>query len=324
MTTNQFLSHTVLAKLQDIYDQLEWRSGLPGNASTSSTDLKAFAEQSNDTRDLSPGEILFLQDAEADSLYWIESGVLAILQGELKEPLLLTFRHPGQVVGEIALIENISRTASTVAIVPTRLKYLNKEKFQELLSHVPSVGIEIMRLLSSRLREIKPAEYGSGFYDHLTGALSRRALDGRLQEEITRAQRYTYSFSLVFIDLDDFKEINDHHGHARGDEVLVTFVQRTMLHLRATDLLFRYGGDEFILLLQGVDPARGPTLIQRLLDESLENPVPGTPPVHVAFSAGIAYFPDDGKTPLELLKIADQRLYQVKEAGGGLAGKTKC
>jgi diguanylate cyclase (GGDEF)-like protein len=322
MTTNEFISQIVLTKLQETYDHLEWRSILPENASPFSASLKEFVEQASETCDLSPGEILFLQDADADSLYWIESGVLAILQGELKNPFLLTYRHPGQVVGEIALIENISRTASTVAIVPTRLRYLDKERFQELLARVPGVGIEIMRLLSSRLREIKPAEYGSGFYDHLTGALSRRALDGRLQEEIARARRYKYSFSLVFIDLDDFKEINDNYGHARGDEALVTFVQRTLLHLRATDLLFRYGGDEFILLLQGVDPARGPALLQRLLAESLENPVPGVPPVHVSFSAGTAYFPDDGETPTTLLKIADQRLYQAKGMKVGLVRKT--
>jgi diguanylate cyclase (GGDEF)-like protein len=321
MTNKHCISQIVLNKLQETYDHLEWHSSSPVKASPFASSLKEFVESTNEICDLSAGEILFLQDSDADCLYWIESGVLAILQGELKNPVLLTFRHPGQVVGEIALIENISRTATTVALVPTRLRYLNKNKFQELLSQVPGVGIEIMRLLSSRLREIKPAEYGAGFYDHLTGALSRRALDGRLHEESARARRYIYSFSLVFIDLDHFKEINDNYGHIRGDEALVTFVQRTMLHLRATDLLFRYGGDEFILILQGVDPARGPTLLKRLLDESRDNPIPGIPPVHLSFSAGIAYYPNDGDTPLALLKASDQRLYQVKEARGYLAKK---
>ena len=179
-----------------------------------------------------------------------------------------------------------------------------------------------MRLLSSRLREVKPADYSAGLYDHLTGALSRQAFDIRLQEEMERARLYQYYLSLVFLDLDHFKSVNDTYGHARGDEVLVAFVERVKAKLRTTDLLFRFGGDEFVLILQGVDQSRGPALVQQLLDDVSAMQIPGDPPLRITFSAGVAYFPADGDTAGRLLEAADQRVYDAKRAGRGrVAGR---
>jgi diguanylate cyclase (GGDEF)-like protein len=251
-------------------------------------------------------------------MYWIETGTLAIVQGKLRSPQLLTFRRPGQVVGEIALLENVPRSATVVSISNARLKCLNKEKFHDMLQNIPEVGLELMRLLSARVREVKPVEYGPGMYDHLTGAFSRQALDLRLQDEIERAQRYEYCFALVFIDLDRFKEINDTYGHACGDEVLVSFVRRVVADLRTTDLLFRYGGDEFILLLPGINLDRGPVLAQRLADLVNMTPVSDNPLLFVSFSSGIACYPEDGKTPETLLAAADRRLYKKKGTTGRL------
>ena len=233
MTTTQFLPKNILARLQTIYDDLPARSKPSEPYQVDS--LKEFLETSGSEVELEPGCILFKQDDPGDGMYWIESGLLVVLQGRLDEPRLLTFRYPGQVVGEIALLENIRRTASIAAITPARLKYLSKEKFQELLSLIPGFGIEIMRLLSSRLREVKPADYSAGLYDHLTGALSRQAFDTRLQEEMERARLYQYNLSLVFLDIDNFKLVNDTYGHTRGDEVLVSFVERVKSNLRTDE-----------------------------------------------------------------------------------------
>src|SRR5512133_2683149 len=215
-----FLSRPVLAKLQAIYNQAQQAKPLLGPSPFTAA-LKEFLERFGEERMASPGEILFKQGDPGENMYWIESGALGILQGKLTNPTLLTFRYPGHVVGEIALLENISRTASVVAITPTHLRYLSKEKFQEILARVPDVSLEIMRLLSARLREFKPVEYSNSLYDHLTGALSREAFDSRLEEEVSRAANYKYEFALVFIALDYFREINDQYGHARGDNVLV-------------------------------------------------------------------------------------------------------
>src|SRR5512133_700400 len=250
-----FLSRPVLAKLQAIYNQAQQAKPLLGPSPFTAA-LKEFLERFGEERMASPGEILFKQGDPGENTPWIDSGALGLLQGKLTNPTLLTFRYPGHVVGEIALLENISRTASVVAITPSHLRYLTKEKFQEILASVPDVSMEIMRLLSARLREVKATEYSDGYYDHLTGALSRQAFDSRLEEEMTRADHYQYGFALVFIALDHFRDINEQQGHTRADHVLVEFVRRIVLELRTTDLFFRDGGAECVLLLQGVNHER--------------------------------------------------------------------
>ncbi len=304
-------------KIQNIYDHILEGNWELQNVHPFASTLQRLVESSGVECQLKAGEILFRENDAADSVYWIENGVLAILQGGLESPRLLAFRRPGQLVGEISLLEDVPRTASVAAVVPTRLKLLTRYEFQELLRRSPGVGIEIMRLLSARLREIQPAEYSAGLFDHLTGALSRQTLDERLKEVIKRARLYNYGFSLSFLDLDQFKDVNDRYGHARGDEVLVSFVQRVTSELRTTDLLFRYGGDEFVLVLQGTNPARSQAMIQRLLDSMRVEAAQGEPPVFISFSVGIAHFPEDGDTPEALLKVADQRVYNSKNNGRG-------
>ena len=317
MINKKLIPENVLEKIQSTYEHFPEHDKSLENQTQFDSGLKEFLTAYGEDMILEPGETLFLEGDAANGLYWIDDGILVILQGDLKEPRVLTFRRPEHVVGEIALLENIQRTASVAAIIETHLKYLSKEKFEGLLALIPGFGIELLRLLSTRLREIKPAEYSAGLYDHLTGALSRQAFDFRFLEEIERAQRYDYSFSLVFLDLDHFKEVNDTHGHARGDEVLIEFCKRVMNGIRTTDILFRYGGDEFVLILQGIDEMRGPPLVQQLLDDMSATPIPGEPPVTIGFSAGISYFPTDGETPKALLKAADQRVYRAKSDGRG-------
>lgn len=317
MDKKNLLPESLLEKLQSTYEHFPKSEDAPESENEFDTGLEEFLNAYGQDIELEAGETLFYEGDTADGLYWIQSGVVAILQGNMDKPRLLTFRTVGHVVGEIALLENITRTASVATITDTKMKYLSQDKFKGLLSLVPGFGVELMRLLSIRLREVKPAEYGDGMYDHLTGAMSRQAFDRRLQEEIDRAQIYRYSFSLVFLDLDHFKEINDNYGHARGDEVLIEFARRIMDDLRTTDTLFRYGGDEFVLLLQGIDEKRGPGFVQRLLDRTLNSPIPGKPSVTISFSAGIAYFPEDGILLPELLSAADERVYKAKAEGRG-------
>jgi len=316
----QMLPQPAFEKLLNVYEHIPEETKPTHSNSPFADSLKKFLEESGGARDLEPGEILLRQDDPAESMYWIESGVIGILQGKLDDPRLLGFRYPGQIVGEIALLEDIPRTASAVAVVPSRMKSLSKDKFQAFLDLIPGVGVEIMRLLSARLREVRPAEVSDGMYDHLTGAYSRQAFDARVKGEIQRAQMYRYSFSLVFLDLDHFKEINDTYGHARGDDVLITCVRRMQADLRTTDLLFRYGGDEFVAILQGTDSARAHILVQNMLNDTLMTPIEGDPPINISFSAGIANFPEEAETLEGLLKLADERAYLGKKAGRGRIG----
>ncbi|MCC7358340.1 MAG: diguanylate cyclase [Anaerolineales bacterium] len=151
--------------------------------------------------------------------------------------------------------------------------------------------------------------------DPLTGAHSRATLQGRLREEIDRARRYGLPLSLQILDLDHFKSINDGFGHSRGDLVLMSFVERLRRMARDSDLLFRYGGDEFVLLLLHTDRQQARAFANRILDGVQSTPFPGNPALTLTLSIGSASFPDDGHTAEDLFERADRRLYEAKQQG---------
>jgi diguanylate cyclase (GGDEF)-like protein len=153
------------------------------------------------------------------------------------------------------------------------------------------------------------------FSDPLTGVYSRAFLQQRLREETERAQRYGESFSLLLVDLDHFKSINDAFGHSRGDQILVEFVHRLRSLIRASDVLFRYGGDEFVLLLPKTPHSAAFALAHRLLNEIQVEPFLGSPPLSLSLSIGVATFPEDGQNPEALFEEADLRQYEAKRQG---------
>ena len=145
--------------------------------------------------------------------------------------------------------------------------------------------------------------------DDLTGALNRRAFFVRLEEELARAQRAGTAVTLVLYDLDGFKAINDEHGHPAGDVALRGFAQHLGANLRAYDSVGRIGGDEFALLLIGIEPNAEASILGRL-STTLASAGPGTTDVHASF--GAARYPEDGATRDELVAVADRRLYEHK------------
>ncbi len=162
-------------------------------------------------------------------------------------------------------------------------------------------------------------EHRSQLRDPLTGLLSRAAFDIMFQETLEQSERASQPFALVMLDLDHFKSVNDAFGHARGDQVLKEFAQRAMVTIRSTDLVFRYGGDEFVLLLPNTNRDRAVTFTQRLLDTVRSQPFDGNPPLSLTTSMGVALYPIDGSTAATLFEVADQRNYQAKRAGRGCA-----
>ncbi len=153
--------------------------------------------------------------------------------------------------------------------------------------------------------------------DSCTGLYNARHLFGVLAEEINRSQRFGYEFSLVFLDCDHFKRINDRFGHLIGSQLLGEVGRCLRENLRLVDAAFRYGGDEFAILLPQTSRESALLVARRLMaifrrrdwlaEEKLD--------ITLRASVGVANFPADAKTPQALLRRADELMYEVKQAG---------
>ncbi|HEX4004038.1 MAG TPA: GGDEF domain-containing protein [Candidatus Acidoferrales bacterium] len=151
--------------------------------------------------------------------------------------------------------------------------------------------------------------------DALTGLYNRRLFDEYCDKELNRAKRYGQHLAIVILDLHRLKEVNDRHGHLRGDHILqlaATTLRRT---LRAADFAFRIGGDEFALLLPQTDTEQAVTLCRRVRSIYEAEVAPLKVEVGVTLDFGVAVHPQDGDQKSDLLRTADERLYELKRSG---------
>lgn len=155
------------------------------------------------------------------------------------------------------------------------------------------------------------------YHDALTGLPNRRLLTDRLTLAIARAQRYTERVGLLFVDLDDFRRINDLGGHAAGDQALLEIADRLRTCVRACDTVARLGSDEFVILLAELDEAGDANRVAAKVLATLHEPLAAHTTVHpVSTSIGVATFPEDAVSVEDLIKIADTRMYRAKRRGG--------
>lgn len=150
--------------------------------------------------------------------------------------------------------------------------------------------------------------------DPLTRLLNRAVLEVEVGKELSRLKRYHSQASLVFIDLDNFKHINDTCGHSTGDFVLIRFSKLAIKLSRTTDIAGRYGGEEFVLFLPETDALKAQVVIERLLCE-FGNLVWEKPEIKTTFSAGITEALRDGEEFSVLCSRADRAMYQAKRQG---------
>lgn len=197
------------------------------------------------------------------------------------------------------------------------LQATNRQVVSACLAQDSSLSTVQRRLLAVLLGE--GGELVSGNRDELTGLLTRSSLlDGFSQESYHSAGK-SGSLAICFIDLDGFKVINDQHGHAIGDQVLVAISQRIQAAIRPTDLAVRWGGDEFIVVFEGVStPDVVMQLATRLLGiigEPLQLDLNSPMRLFLGASIGVAIRVDEQISMTDLVNQADQAMYQAKKSG---------
>lgn len=156
------------------------------------------------------------------------------------------------------------------------------------------------------------------FVDPLTGVYNRAFYDRQVTLEIERANRTNQKLALLVMDVDDFKPINDQYGHRAGDQVLSQLAREVRARMRKIDLMFRYGGEEFVLLLPGADLEEAQRTAERLravVAEQRYAPESAPAPLRVTVSVGGAVYPDQSRTKTGLFNAADSALYRAKSEG---------
>ncbi|MET0396845.1 MAG: response regulator [Longimicrobiaceae bacterium] len=180
----------------------------------------------------------------------------------------------------------------------------------------PFVGPELVTRLTNRLDRVQ-LHRTLAETDPLTGLANRRKSEEVAQHFLRLAARKEQPFSLAVIDLDHFKAVNDRAGHAAGDEVLQRIARLLLRSFRAEDVVARWGGEEFVIGMFGMEKGAGVQRLTQVLGRFSQERFDGPDgeEFSVTFSAGIAEFPRDGRELPDLYRLADQALYQAKEEG---------
>jgi diguanylate cyclase (GGDEF)-like protein len=266
------------------------------------------------------GWSVHLTDSRGELQFIQRRGAAPELRGEdlaKKEPFLYAFvapNGPNAPKGGLALGIPLWRLHERIGMLLLKIPDMPADQQSALLSEANNFGVQLIFAMAKAklFRELDLRSRTDG----LTGLLRRGPFEERLKEEVARARSFRSTFSILMIDIDHFKHLNDTYGHQVGDEVLKTVAQRLREGIYETDVIARYGGEEFICLLPRSDPAglriKADQLRQRVANQAF---VIGLEAIQVTMSVGIAHFPQDGQTAEAVLGAADRALYAAKAAG---------
>ncbi|HSO05973.1 MAG TPA: diguanylate cyclase [Pelomicrobium sp.] len=181
--------------------------------------------------------------------------------------------------------------------------------------NITGVATLVQDVTARRLREAEIEH--RAYHDPLTGLPNRILLGDRLKVMLIQARRRKTKVAVLFADLDDFKRINDEHGHDAGDHVLKCLASRLRTTVRQEDTVARYGGDEFVLALAGIGRAEDAAAVARKTVEVLAEPIPyHGRSLRVTPSVGVSLYPDHAESPEMLVSFADAAMYRAKQDGG--------
>jgi len=263
-------------------------------------------------------------DNGADALRRLETSAFDVIISDLRMPVmdgfaLLEAVKSNDTGPEVILLTGTLAHDMNAAIRALRLgahDFLTKPPSgpDEVIVAVDR-AVEKKRLREANARLVRELEALSRT-DPLTGALNRGAFDEALRREFNRARRYSFPLSLVMLDLDHFKSINDGHGHRAGDAVLQQFVKLSMTIFRESDTVHRYGGEEFAALLPHAAYEGALDAARRLVQTTAATPFKiGDADLAVTVSAGVACAREEDVDGGDLVTRADAALYEAKRKG---------
>ena len=272
--------------------------------------------------DVAEGEVLLSPEQPNRCVYVVLAGRLAVHLGSLDAPKIADLT-PGSCAGEMSLIEDKDPSAYVVASEESHLMVISHHLLWQMVDRSHAFSKNLLVVLSERVRSdnefiasslgvLRQAERNAAT-DALTGLGNRHWMQDMFEREVTRAQHSDKPLCLMMVDVDNFKHFNDRYGHISGDRVLIAVAHALREYVRPTDLIARFGGDEFAILLPGIELAQAVQTAERLREQvaALSPPSLSTAvTVSIGVTARIA--DDDVST---LVNRADEAMYDAKTKG---------
>lgn len=211
------------------------------------------------------------------------------------------------------LVSPSGHAMGTLCVIDSAPRAMADDKRDALAAIARTVSAQLeLRRVSHELSVANDHLRTLSFIDPLTGVANRRALDARLNEEIARAARHDAPLALLMFDIDHFKSYNDEFGHVLGDDVLLCFAELLRMDIRQTDLVARFGGEEFVVLLPETTEEGARMLAERYRARVESTNFPGK---KITTSIGLAVWQPRFEQPEQFIDAADQALYAAKRAG---------
>lgn len=272
---------------------------------------------------VSVGQTLIQANTKNEHFSIILTGVMRVyLEAEINDQFITLM--PGDCVGELSIFDGASTSALVVAETDSLLLSMKEETLWRLVRASHSFSRNLLLMLAKRMRNDNDIIINSLRHQHelekianidgLTGLYNRRWMNEFFKRQINRAKSDKKPLVLMLVDLDHFKKVNDQYGHVVGDEVLSSVASVLPHQFRPTDLLARFGGEEFAMILPNTDLEQATQIAERVRIAIESTRVEFYPDIQLTLSLGVAsLLPNDDMN--SLLARADRALYQAKKNG---------